>query len=68
MKSSNNEAEKRIDHLADQFTYLLTRLDQLSSRVAALEHGKIAMPQGRTTPAPTARRPHPCPDVGHGGT
>lgn len=43
----NNEAEKRIDHLADQFTYILARLDQLSARVAALEHGKVAMHRER---------------------
>ena len=62
MERINNEAKKRIDHLADQFSYMLARLDQLSARVAALEHGKIAMHKDHAkleampTPAPSPER------------
>lgn len=48
----NNVPEgKRLDHLADQFTYILTRLDQLSARVTALENGKVAMQKEPEKPA-----------------
>lgn len=58
----NELPDKRLDHLADQFNYLLTRLDQLSARVAALEHGKVAVqkeirkPELTLTPAAAPER------------
>lgn len=35
--------EKRLEYLTDQLSYLMVRLDQLSSRVTALENGKVAI-------------------------
>jgi hypothetical protein len=43
MQEEKIGTEKRLEYLTDQLSYLMVRLDQLSSRVTALENGKVAV-------------------------
>jgi len=53
MKDSNEGKDIYPEYLKDQLAYLMARIDQLSSRVAALENGKVAIQQEISSPSAT---------------
>ena len=59
MLDSKERAETNVEHLKDQLAYLMARMDQLSSRIAALENGKVAIQKEIEPPQSVKHAPPP---------